>query len=360
MRQPSAPHEPDPTRREESEPLVVLGEVHTGLITHHSALRRAETERLLAWLVPAGQVLSWERPIPHAVSAPVLTGLDCALALGIGGGKSVRAVGTVSSRAALTGGTILQCSTVATVRAARFGRREGWAHYTSRPGELETLSPQQADHLAEGFLGEGGQRDGVADLGAVCERLVRRVQNAPMLEGRSPLLFQWTRMRWAATSAGPVPQGAADLANAAAVAAAAQAAQTAETAEAFMRVGEGTDRTLRIQAVRSAVEDLAEFCGDVALHDWILTTVLGYLDEISGAEPERQLAEIDLILTRLRHLWMPSARVSTELAVLWSEFERKPGFSRQWQSLVARMSDQIALHTAHQLGVLINHQEQCT
>ncbi|MBR7835928.1 hypothetical protein KDL01_21820 [Actinospica durhamensis] len=349
MRQPSTSKEPDPTRGRESEPLVVLGEVHTGLITHHSALRRAETERLLAWLVPAGQVLSWERPIPHAVSAPVLTGLDCSLALGIGGGKSVRAVGTASSRVALTGGTILQCSTVATVRAAQFGRREGWAHYTSRPGELETLSPQQADHLAEGFLGEGGQRDGVADFGAVCERLARRVQNAPMLEGRSPLLFQWTRTRWAATSAGTVPEGAADGANAA-----------AETAEAFMRVGEGTDRTLRIQAVRAAVEDLAEFCGDVALHDWILTTVLGYLDEISGAEPERQLAEIDLILTRLRHLWMPSARVSTELSVLWSEFERKPGFSRQWQSLVARMSDQIALHTAHQLGVLINHHEQCT
>lgn len=335
MRQQTAPVE---TRGPES--AVVLGEVRTGLVAHHSALRRSETERLLDWLVPGGRVLSWERPVPHARSAPALTGLDCRLALGPEGKKTVRAVGTLETRAALTGGTILQCATHATVRPAESGRREPWSHYTSRPGVLETIVAQQAESIVEGFLGEGGQAGGIADFNAVGERLARRVQNAPMLEGRSPLLFQWTRLRWAVTV------GAS--------------ADAEANVRATLRLGDGGLRTLRAEAASADVADIAEFCGDLALHDWILSTVVGHLDELAGAAPERELAEFGVILSRLRHLWMPAARVSPELSVLWREFEAKPGFTRQWRSLVARMRDHIALHTAQQLGVLINHDKQCT
>jgi hypothetical protein len=316
-------------------PQVVLGEVHTGLLVHHSALRRDEAEGLLAALAPGEQVLGWERPIAHALSAPVVLGLDCALALGAEGGRTARAVGTVSSRAALTGGTILQCTTTAAVPAAGCGRRAPWSHYTARPGVLETFAAQPPDQLAEGFLGEGGQRPGTADFGAVCERLVRRLQNSTALKGSAPLLFHRTRLRWAVTVAPSNP------------------------ARALLRLGEGENRTLRAEAADSDPGEIAEFCGDLALHDWILTTVIRILDGHTGAKPEQDLAEIRTIVGRLLHLWMPAARVNAELAALWSEFERTPGFTRQWRSLVARMRDQISLHTAQRLGVLINHDEQC-
>lgn len=330
-----------PAEEPQAEPPVVLGEVRTGLIAHHRALRRAEAEELLGWLVPGGRALSWERPIAHALSAPVITGLDCALALGAEGRRTTRAVGTVSSRAALTAGTILQCSTIAEVRPAATAQRRSWSSYISRPGVVEIFPAHRGEPVAEGFLGEGGERAGVADFGAIGERLARRAQNAPLLEGRAPLLFRWTRLRFAVTPPDGGPGGA-------------------PTDGTVLRLGESGMRTLRIREVSAAVPDIAEFCGDLALHDWILTTVIRCLDQLSGAKPERELADIEAIVSRLLHLWMPAARVNTELRVLWSEFERTPGFTRQWESLVARMRDHIALHTAHQLGVLINHEGHFT
>lgn len=315
--------------------VTVLGEVRTGLLSNSGALTREQATRLLEPLSPGEPVLTWERPIAHARSAAVVTGLDCHLALGADGARRARAVGTVASYASLTGGTILQCATTATVRAAANGRREQWSHYTARPGTLETLSEQLPERLREGFLSEGGQRAGLADFGAVCDRLARRVQNSPLLRGTAPLLFQWTRLRWAAwVPARPAEDG---------------------VASAALQLTDELSRSLRLTVFASSAEEIGEFCGDLALHDWILTTVIRRMERISGRDAEADIREISPVVSRLLHLWMPAARVNAELAGLWKGFERRPGFSRQWNSLVARMRDQLSLHSALRRGVLINH-----
>lgn len=316
--------------------VTVLGEVRTGLLSSRAALTRDQAVRLLEPLRPGEPVHTWERPIAHARSAPVVTGLDCQLALSADGRRRARAVGTVASHASLTGGTILQCSTVATVRSAASGRREQWSHYTARPGTLETLSEQRPERVREGFLGEGAQAGGgLADFGAVSDRLVRRVQNSGMLQGTAPLLFQWTRLRWAAF----VP---------------ARPAPGAEPTAALALTDDLT-RTLRLTVFASSAEEIGEFCGDLALHDWILTTVIRRMERISGIDAEADVREISPVVSRLLHLWMPAARVNAELAEVWRGFEQRPGFSRQWNSLVARMRDQLSLHSALRRGVLINH-----
>jgi hypothetical protein len=317
-------------------PLTVLGEVRTGLVSHHGTLTREQTERLLAPLALGEPVLSWERPIAHSSSAATVTGLDCQLALSADGARRVRAVGTAVSRASITGGTILQCSTLATVRPAAVQRRLDWSHYTARPGLLETISAQDPSpqQLEAGFLAEDVPREGCADFGSICDRLARKVQNSPLLEGAAPLLFQWTRLRWAATvrrdgSTGP--------------------------AVANLRLGDELGRTLSLAVNASSVVEVAEFCGDLALHDWILTTVIRRMERLTADGSEVDVRELSPVVSRLLHLWMPAARVNPELSELWTEFEQKPGFTRQWNSLVSRMRDQISLHTALQRGVLINH-----
>lgn len=320
------PAGPDP-------PLTVLGEVRTGLVSHHAALTREQAEQLLAPLALGESVLSWERPIAHSLSAVTMTGLDCNLAVGEGGARKARAVGTVASRASVTGGTILQSSTLAAVRPSAVGRRQDWSHYAARPGVLETLAAQAPEQLAAGFLSEGPQREGFADFGSICERLARKVQNSSLLQGAAPLQFQWTRLRWAACVR---PEGAT-------------------AASVRLQLGEDLGRTLSLTVLRSSVPEIAEFCGDLALHDWILTTVIRRLERISGDSSDEDVREISPVVARLLHLWMPGARVNAELSGLWNEFERQPGFSRQWQSLVSRMRDQISLHMALQRGVLTNH-----
>jgi hypothetical protein len=316
--------------------LIVLGEVRTGLLSNRGALTREQAERLLKQLRPGEPVLTRERPIAHTRSAPVVTGLDSHLAVSADGRRRARAVGTVASHASLTGGTILQCSTVASVRPATAGRREQWSHYTARPGSLETLAVQEPERVREGFLSEGAQRTGLADFGAVCDRLARRVQNSAMLQGTAPLLFQWTRLRWAAWVPDERPAEAA-------------------TPKGTLQLTDDLSRALRVNAFDSSAEEISEFCGDLALHDWILTTVIRRMERISGLDAEEDVREISPVISRLLHLWMPAARVNAELAEVWEGFEQRPGFSRQWNSLVARMRDQLSLHTALQRGVLINH-----
>ncbi|HEX4788813.1 MAG TPA: hypothetical protein VH372_10155, partial [Actinospica sp.] len=57
--------------------LIVLGEVRTGLLSNRGALTRENAVQLFGPLRPGEPVLTWERPIAHARSAPVVTGLDC-------------------------------------------------------------------------------------------------------------------------------------------------------------------------------------------------------------------------------------------------------------------------------------------
>jgi len=63
--------------------MVILGEVHTGLLQTRSPLETGQAARLLE-LVPGESVLVSERPMPFVQSPRVLTGVDCDLSAGSG------------------------------------------------------------------------------------------------------------------------------------------------------------------------------------------------------------------------------------------------------------------------------------
>ena len=87
--------------------LVAMGEVNTGLLRHSTAVSETVASTLVD-LVPGIRVRGSKRPIAYVQSPDLLTGIDCPLP--VSSGAKVRAVGTAVSRAAITGGHVLQGS----------------------------------------------------------------------------------------------------------------------------------------------------------------------------------------------------------------------------------------------------------
>lgn len=312
-------------------PRMAFGEIRTGLLRHSGALDRAATASLLA-LVPGESVRDSQRPVAHALSPDTAEGVDCALAGGADGRARVRVVGTVLTHGVVVGGHLAQSCSYAQVETAGAPRRNEWAYYTGRPGILETMSRTDPGRLADGFLA-GGESADCVDVAALSERLVRRLQGSALLDGRPPLRFRWTRLRWSAV----LPDAAAD-------------APPRARAD-FVLVDEAI-RTLRLNVAAADIGGVLELCRDLALHDWILTTLAQRFDRLPAAGRDRAAAVDWLrpVIDHLLHLWMPGARVDADLAALWAGFERRPGFTRQWDATVARVRDQVALHTLYLLG----------
>ena len=74
--------------------MLTLGEVHTGLLQHATALSPAHCERILT-LREGEAVIRSQRPIPFAASPEMLTGVDCRMPSQTG--RQVRGAGTVHS-----------------------------------------------------------------------------------------------------------------------------------------------------------------------------------------------------------------------------------------------------------------------
>lgn len=316
---------------------LAVGEIRTGLLRNSSALPRSTVAQLVN-LVPGEPVRQSERPIAHALSPEVANGVDCQIATGSGG--RLRAVGTVLTHAAVVGGRVVQTSSYTRVDCAGTQRRQAWSHYTARPGRVETLGRADPRDLATGYLAHGEAAD-CLDLGAISERLARRVQGSASLDGRQPLRFQWTRLRWSALyGTGP---------------------GTDEPAARFVLVDD-TVRTLSLWIPRppqsggagTQLDAILELCRDLALHDWVLTTLTRRIERIDPGSGDRgrTVAELGPAIDHLLHLWMPGARVADELAAVWAGFERHPGFTRQWETAVGRVRDQLALHTLRLLATL--------
>ncbi|MFI1162831.1 SCO2521 family protein [Streptomyces sp. NPDC020801] len=295
-------------------PVLACGEVRTCLLPSSHALDGRAAAQLLR-LRPDERVLVSERPIMYALSPEVLTGVDCRLPTSNGAG--IRAIGTVIARAALTEGRVLQAGAYFGAPATGPETRRPWGHYLVRPGLVEPVGKLPEQATAEGVLRGPGR--GELDLGLIAEGLLTRLMRHPLLDRTVPLKSRRTDLRWAARR-GPAGEG--------------------PSLERFA-LGEDGLRTVELrlpEAVPAAAA--AGLCEDLALHDWLLTTVVHLVDRGGLALPA---------VDHLLHLWMPRSHVEPVLSPLWDALEHSPGFSRQWQNLVQRIRDQLAVRTVRLL-----------
>jgi hypothetical protein len=298
---------------------VVLGEIHTGLLRSSTAVTPDVARDLLA-LVPNAQVRAWERPIRHAASSQRLTGVDAQLPSRVGARQ--RAVGTVCTEARITAGHLVQASSRTRIVSAKERRRRPWSHYLSHPGVVEAWSDLRPDDLVESFLRTDPSEE-TLDLGGITSQFLAEVQRSRDLDGRPPLRAARTCVRWAARSSDSSPGR-------------------------ISFVVEGTTlRTVEISELGSA-QRWAELCEDVAMHDWLLSTVTALVDvaHIGGRERHDVLSHLRPVVDHLLHAWMPAARLDDDLRAFWDEIDRRSGLGRQWQALVQRIRDQLGVTAA--------------
>jgi hypothetical protein len=301
--------------------MLALGEVHTGLLQNSSSLSKIDSVRLLD-LVLGERVRESERPIDYVVSPERLVGVDCPLATS--SQAHVRGVGTVATRTTMTGGHVLQGSAYAWVRPSASTHRLAWSHYLGRPGVVETIGRADPRDLARGFV-EPTQPLRTLDLGAICDRSLDDVQRSPVLDRNMSLKTTRTRLRWAAAAGGP------DLAG------------TDGTVQ--FAVESPTLRTLRLTVAADAMAATVALCEDLALHDWLLTTLLDMIDRnLTSGAGAQSFQRLRPAIDHLLHLWMPAARLDPAVAGVWERMEHRPGFSRQWHACVGRIRDQVTVN----------------
>lgn len=295
---------------------LTIGEVHTGLLLTSAAVP-ADTAASLLAILPGAPPRSRQRPVQYAWSPDVLTGVDCLAPTA--DRREVRLVGTPATQVSLTEGHIVQAGSRATLVHEPTGRRRPWAHYLARPGVLEVLGTESDENLAQGFLA-GPATMTALDLGAVNIRALAAIQRSTELDHNPPFRSRRTRLRWSAQAPGPGPE------------------------MIFTLCGDGL-RTVRLRTGESDPRALADFCADVALHDWLLSALL---DLVGRAMARRRPASEVIRLLRpgidhLVHAWMPAARAEQTLTGIWQDFDLRSGFSLQWQKTVERIRDQLSV-----------------
>jgi hypothetical protein len=194
-----------------------------------------------------------------------------------------------------------------------------WSHYLSCPGVVETLGPAPWSRVANGWL---GAEAGSPNLGAISDRLLDTVQRSPQLRRPAPLRAARTRLRWVLEPVdGP--------------------------ARITLSLEADGLRTLRLSGAGLDPRVVAEFCADLALHDWLLTTLLTAIER-SGLETGAGPLAINVlrpVIENLLHHWMPAARIDPVMMPYWHSLEPAPGLARQWTAQVSRLRDQMAIST---------------
>lgn len=299
--------------------LLALGEVHTGFLRNSTSVSRDRSTRVLA-LAPGEQVRRSERPMPYAVSPDQLRGIDCRLVAA--SGARHRAIGTVVTRAAITGGHVLQGMAYTRLISSHTDRRLSWPHYLTRPGVVETLGKVDPADVSEGFLSEAYPAESL-DLGAMCGEVMHQVQASPDLDQQAPLRTARTHLRWVAVAG--------------------------DGGQVRFGIEERGLRTLRLPAGERDLTTIADICADLALHDWLLTCLQSLIEgsgigAVSRAQVVRRFGPA---IDHLLHLWMPAARVDRSV---WDAVERRPGLTRQWDASVNRIRDQVAAGTMAMLS----------
>lgn len=186
-----------------------------------------------------------------------------------------------------------------------------------------------AAELAAGFLAPRWEV-GTLDPGAVCTRTIDAVQQVPDVDRRPPLRAARTRLRWAAFVAPGEPVQ-------------------------LLRFGieAGQLRTAELRCDPADLPAVVAFCEDLALHDWLLSTLVLVLarSRIGLDPPEAVATRLRPAVDHLLHLWMPAARADPRTAGAWQALDDRIGLSRQWRAGADRIRDQLTLGTLARLGM---------
>lgn len=298
--------------------MLIVGEVQTGMLHHSTAVSPDVASRLLTF-VEGMAVRRSDRPIAYAVSPDTVTGVDCDLPSTTG--AKARGVGTVISRVSVTGGRVIQGSAFVGVRPGDARRRLPWSYYLARPGIVELLGKAEMRHLSDGFLTVDPANSGLLDLTGIGGRAMDEVQASPLLDHRPELKSARTRLRWSFET-------------------------VLDTVSIGLTVHADRLRTVRLRLPREDASAVAGLCEDLALHDWLLTTLLNQVASarVGAARRAEVVERLRPAVDHLLHLWMPAVRVDTKLVDLWAALDRQPGgLTRQWQTTVDRIRDQLAL-----------------
>lgn len=309
--------------------MMMIGEVQTGLLRNLGELSPDDCMEVLGLRRGERARLSL-RPLLHAISPELLTGVDCQLPTA--SGARVRGVGTVAHHAVLVGGRVLQGSSYAHLTRAEQSMRLPWSHYLARPGVIEVYGRPREHDLADGVLAPDPPMD-TLNLGAISGRIMTAVQDSSRLDGRTPFRSARTRLRWVLDEA---PEGA----------------DADDGPSIWLALTGGTLRRLHLSG--APAEHAVAFCEDLALHDWLLTTLQSIIQRalIGTVDRGRVAARLAPAIDHLLHLWMPGVRVDDSFLPFWEELEKKPGFTRQWMSSVERIRDQVAVGTLTLLSVM--------
>jgi hypothetical protein len=303
--------------------VLVVGEVDTGLLRGREPSSSDDGRRLVE-LVAGERVLVATRPRSYVRSPERPVGVDCALAAG-----QARGIGTALQRAAITDNEVVQGSAYASIVAAEHTARRPWSHYLARPGRIEAIGRPRWESLAKELLNPE-RVPATMDLGAVAQRATNEVQSAARGAADDAFRAARSRLRWVARIGDD------------------------ETPLSAIRF-EVHDRRLRMLTFtvgRLDAAHVAAACEDVALHDWLLSTLIESVRKSAiGRLPRGDtLQRLGPAIDRLLHLWMPAARADELTETMWTVLERRAGFSRQWTALTTRVRDQFSVMLAESLS----------
>ncbi|MBG0559951.1 SCO2521 family protein [Actinoplanes aureus] len=300
--------------------MLAFGEVQTGLLQNSAALSRRGTEQLVATAVDE-RIQTVERPIGRTCSQDQQEGVDCLLPAV--SGRHTRGIGTVLARVVVVGGHVIQGSAYAQVAPARNTVRLPWSHYLASPGQLEAIGKLDSKDVALGVL-SGARTAKTLELSAITTRMVDTVQRSRLVDHAPPLRTSRLRLRWTAVLDKSL----------------------SEPDGVFTLVSDEL-RTMELRVPTADLTAVVALCEDLALHDWLLTTVLSVLDATLAHDRSRtdRVSRLQPLLEHLLHLWMPAAHVPEQLLPVWEALDQRPGFTRQWEAAVARIRDQITVET---------------
>ncbi|MFG1921100.1 SCO2521 family protein [Cryptosporangium sp. NPDC048952] len=292
----------------------MFGEVHTELLRNSASVSNASAKRILSFRL-GDDIRTSTRPTSYAVSSDLYDGLDCR----VGGATRQRGVGTAVSFASITGGQIAQAVTMTSISHGKNNRRMPWSYYLSRPGQVETMGNEPVwAQIADGWA----TADKVGpNLGAISDRLLDTVQMSPQLSGAAAVRRTGrARLRWVYTG-------------------------TAQPLRLSFSLESDDLRLLRLSGGNLSPRAAADFCADLALHDWLLTALMEAIERsrLESDDGTAAVQKLRPVIVHLLHHWMPAARLDAEGKELWCGLDEAAGLSRQWESLVARVRDQLAI-----------------